>query len=174
LTYLIDTQKMVQPKTSVRLIFDALHHELQHGGAAAMLYDLLNWQLGDWHPRQVYETDGLRRQKEQSMPPIEQWFDELLQDGRLPCRLGLPGQQSSKRFVQTRALIDDAQMRVPRLRDYLTEKAMGDFLRRQGCTGIRSNSARGWQFPPLAQMREAWARRYDARVWDAPEQQDWQ
>ena len=152
--------------------FDALHHELQDGGAAAMLYDLLNWQLGSWHPRQVYETDGLRRQKEQSMPFIEQWFDELLQDGKLP--ICLLGQESPKRFVQTRALVVDAVQRVPRLRDYLTDKAMGDFLRRQGCKPDRSNSVRGWRFPPLAQMRKAWKRRYDWRVWDAPEQQEWQ
>jgi hypothetical protein len=154
--------------------FVALHNEIENGGAAAMLYDLLNWQLGDWHPRQIYETDGLRRQKEQSMPLLEQWFDELLQDGRLPGIPGLPGQQSSKRFVQTRALVTDVEMRVPRLRGYLTDKALGDFLRRQRCSAVRSKFARGWQFPPLKEMREAWSRRYDGRVWDAPEQQDWQ
>jgi hypothetical protein len=154
--------------------FDALHHELQNGGVAGMLHDLLNWRLDNWHPRQIYETDGLRRQKEQSMPPMEQWFDELLQDGRLPSFYGLPGQQISKRFVPTRALVDDALRRVPRLHGYLTDKAVGDFLRRQGCTPVRSNSARGWQFPPLAQIREAWMKRYDGRVWDSPEQQDWQ
>jgi hypothetical protein len=155
--------------------FDALHNELQNGGAAAMLYDLLNWQLGDWHPRQIYETDGLRRQKEQSMPPLDQWFDELLQEGKLPSLVfGLPAQQSSKRLVQTRALVDDVVQRVPRLRGYLTDKALGDFLRRHGCKAVRSNAARGWQFPPLAEMRKAWVRRYDGRVWDAPEQEDWQ
>jgi hypothetical protein len=152
--------------------FDALHHELQNGGAAAMLYDLLNRQLGGWHPRQVYETDGLRRQKEQSMQPIDQWFDEFLQDGKLSTFCVLPG--SPKRFVPTRALVDDAVQRAPRLRDYLSDKAIGDFLRRQGCIPDRSNSVRGWRFLPLAQMRKAWTRRYDWRVWDAPEQQEWQ
>ena len=49
-----------------------------------MLYDLQHWSLGTWHPRQVYETEGLRKQKEQSLSPIEQWFDELLQEGKLP------------------------------------------------------------------------------------------
>ena len=136
-----------------------------------MMDDLLNWQLGGWHPREVYETDGLRRQKEQSMLPIEQWFDEFLQDGKLSSFCVLPG--SPKRFVPTRALVDDAVQRAPRLRDYLTDKAIGDFLRRQGCIPDRSNSLRGWRFLPLAQMRKAWKRRYDWRVWDAPEQQEW-
>jgi Family of unknown function (DUF5906) len=151
--------------------FDALHKEMQNGGAAAMLYDLLRWRLGDWHPRDIYETEGLRRQKEQSMTPLEQWFDELLQEGRLP---GLRGVQSPKKFVQTQALVGDAEQRVPRLRGRLTGKQTGDFLRRHGCTAVRSNSARGWQFPPLAEMRAAWARRYGGRVWETPEQEDWQ
>jgi hypothetical protein len=64
--------------------FNALHHELDHGGREAMLYDLLNHDLGDWHPRQIYETDALREQKEQSLSPLEEWFVEVLQDGELP------------------------------------------------------------------------------------------
>jgi hypothetical protein len=148
--------------------FDALHWELQNGGLAAMLYDLLERPLGDWHPRQVYETEGLKRQKDQSMPPIEQWFDELLQEGKLP---GYTGKRASP---DTQALMSHAQLRVPRLRGYLSEKAMGDFLRKQGCIPVRTNQVRGWQFPPLAKMREAWARRYSGRVWEAPELQDWQ
>lgn len=46
------------------------------GGLEAMLYDLVRFDLGDWHPRQVYETDALREQKEQSLPPLEEWFVE--------------------------------------------------------------------------------------------------
>src|SRR5262249_39352018 len=67
-----------------RAYFDALHQDLANGGLEAMLYDLLNWDLGNWHPRQVYDTEGLRHQKEQSLPPIEQWFVKLLEDGKLP------------------------------------------------------------------------------------------
>ena len=61
--------------------FEALHHELAQGGLEAMLYDLLDYDLGDWHPRQVYETDALREQKEQSLPPLEEWLVEVLQEG---------------------------------------------------------------------------------------------
>jgi hypothetical protein len=64
--------------------FKALHHELGNGGLEAMLYDLLNWDLGDWHPRQIYETAGLRQQKELSLPPIAEWFVLVLEDGKLP------------------------------------------------------------------------------------------
>lgn len=154
-----------------RPYFEALHRELEGGGIQAMLYDLQHWSLGTWHPRQVYETEGLRKQKEQSLSPIEQWFDELLQEGKLP---GYGAVARKRDCATTRALVSDARLRVPRLRDYLSDKAMGDFLRRQGCTSDRSSQSRGWKFPPLAQMRGEWARKYGRRAWDNPELTDWQ
>jgi hypothetical protein len=151
--------------------FGALHDELKNGGLEAMLYDMLHWDLGNWHPRQIYETEGLRRQKEQSMSFIEQWFDELLQDGMLP---GWRASDEKPDFVTTKSLIDDAQARIPRLKNYLSEKAMGDFLRKRGCQSDRTNKVRGWEFLPLGEMRAEWAKRYGGRVWDNPDQQDWQ
>jgi hypothetical protein len=38
--------------------FGALDRELREGGAEAMLYDLLQMDLGDWHPREVLVTRG--------------------------------------------------------------------------------------------------------------------
>jgi hypothetical protein len=152
--------------------FDALHNELKSGGLQAMLHDLLQYDLGSWHPRQVYETEGLRRQKEQSMSFIEQWFDELLQDGKLPG-WRWRGSDEKPDFATTQSLIEDAHARIPRLKNYLSEKAMGDFLRRRGCQSNRTNKVRGWQFLPLGQMRAEWDKRYGRRVWENPDQQDW-
>jgi hypothetical protein len=151
--------------------FNALHSEIENGGVEAMLYDLLHWDLGDWHPRQIYETEGLRKQKDQSLSFIDQWLYELLQDGRLPVSGPLA---RGRDCATTRALVDDAKTRVPRLRDYLSDKTMGDFLRRQGCTSDRSSQSRGWRFPPLAQMRAEWERKYGLQVWDNPDLLDWQ
>jgi hypothetical protein len=150
--------------------FAALHREIENGGVAAMLYDLINWDLGNWHPRQVYETEGLRKQKEQSLSPIEQWFDEVLQEGRLPGY----GGHGKRDCATTRDLINDAHVRVPRLRDYFSDKLMGDFLRRQGCISDRSSHSRGWRFPPLAQMRAQWARKFGRQAWDNHDLLDWQ
>jgi hypothetical protein len=55
------------PDEERRAYFGALHNELANGGLEAMLYDLKRWNLGDWHPRQVYQTDALREQKGQSL-----------------------------------------------------------------------------------------------------------
>jgi hypothetical protein len=165
--------KGMAPEDVRMAYFDALHNELKNGGLETMLYDLLHWGLGNWHPRQVYETEGLRKQKEQSMSLIEQWFDELLQDGKLPGH-GFGALSGKPNFVTTRSLVDDAQERVPRLRNYLSEKSMGDFLRKRGCLPERTKQARGWQFPPLKKMRAEWDRRYGGRAWDNPELEDWQ
>jgi hypothetical protein len=157
--------------------FSALFKELENGGVEAMLYDLLHYDLGDWHPRQIYETEGLRRQKERSLAPLEQWFYELLYDGRLPGPLiaysgisyitaATHGAFGKPDCATTRDLVDDALKRVPRLRNYLSDKAMGDFLRRWGCVPTRSNEARGWQFPPRKQMRVEWERKYGPQAWD--------
>jgi hypothetical protein len=48
--------------------FKELRHDLDRGGREAMLYDLLGWDLGNWHPRQArrngtffHERRSLRR-----------------------------------------------------------------------------------------------------------------
>jgi hypothetical protein len=158
--------------------------ELENGGIQAMLYDLLDWDLGKWHPRQVYETEGLRKQKQRSLAPLDQWFVELLQEGKLPgfyiepdvpiSRIRLSGHPDGKRaFPTTRALVEDAKRRVPRLRD-LSDQSLADFLKEWGCTRYRDSQVRGWKFPPLGELRAEWARRYGGWGWDNPELQDWQ
>jgi hypothetical protein len=92
-----------------------------------------------------------------------------LQEGKVPGY----GTHGKRDCATTRALVDDAQLRVPRLRGYLSDKAMGDFLRRQGCMSDRSSQSRGWKFPPLAQMRAAWERKYGPQSWDDPDQENW-
>jgi hypothetical protein len=53
--------------------FGPLYEQLQNGGYAAMLYDLLRHPLGDWHPRDVPMTDALREQQTRSMDPLDVW-----------------------------------------------------------------------------------------------------
>jgi hypothetical protein len=149
--------------------FEPLHREIKNGGLGAMLHDLLHLNIGNWHPRQVYETEGLRKQKEQSLSPLEQWFAQVLQDGELPCSF-----MSRSVFATTQVLVSSARERVPRQRDYFSYKAMGDFLRKQGCTSERTAQARGWKFPRLVDMRAQWSRRYGEWKWDNPELEDWQ
>src|SRR5262245_8374300 len=79
------------PEDVRRAYFNALYHELENGGLEAMLYDLLNLEIGNWHPRQVYETEALREQKEQSLSLLEQWLEQVLQEGKLPKNISPVG-----------------------------------------------------------------------------------
>ena len=133
-----------------------------------MLYDLLHRDLGKWHPRQVYQTEGLRRQKERSLSPLNQWFVDLLQEGKLPWY-----SNGGRDSTTTRLLVDDAKKRVPRLRD-LSDQVLADFLKDRGCTRYRDSQVRGWKFRPLGQLRAEWAGRYGGWDWENPDLLDWQ
>jgi Bifunctional DNA primase/polymerase, N-terminal/Primase C terminal 2 (PriCT-2)/Family of unknown function (DUF5906) len=149
--------------------FSSLHRELDNGGLEAMLFDMLSWNLGNWHPRMIYETRGLLEQKEQSLSPLEQWLEQLLQEGVLPgpgifCR-----NESQRDFSSTRALVDSAKERSPQLHWHLSDKQMGIFLRKHGCIPFKYRNGtletRGWKFPPFAQMRADWSKRFGGWEW---------
>src|SRR5262249_32306879 len=89
------------------------HAENADRGLSAMLYDMQHLDLKGWHPRQVYETEALRAQKEESLTPLDQWFVEILQDGKLP---GVFRANGAKRNVTTAALLyEDAKAASPAL-----------------------------------------------------------
>src|SRR6478672_7354325 len=61
---------------------DALHGELDNGGLAAMLYDLLHHGLDGWHPRlAIPQTAALLAQKEASLHGIDALIANLVHDG---------------------------------------------------------------------------------------------
>jgi Family of unknown function (DUF5906) len=156
------------PNEEREVYFNALYDEVENGGVEAMLYDLLHRDLGKWHPRQVYQTEGLRRQKERSLSPLNQWFVELLQQGKLPWY-----SNGGRDITTTRLLVDDAKERVPLLRD-LSDQVLADFLKDWGCTRYRDSQVRGWKFRPLGQLRAEWAGRYGGWDWENPDLLDWQ
>jgi len=147
--------------------FNHLYHEMGNGGLPAMLYDLKNWDLKDWHPRQVYETEALFQQKRQSMGPIEQWFDVLLDDGALPG-FKIPGTTHNP---TSKALMEDFMERAPQGSRYTAgEKAIGDFLRSMDCRPMRIRGFRAWQMKPLTELRREWMERYGVRDWKLEEE----
>jgi hypothetical protein len=68
-----------------RAYFEALQAQIDGGGLAAMLHDLLAAELDRWHPRlDIPKTDALRMQIQQSEDPIRSLFREWLHLGELP------------------------------------------------------------------------------------------
>ncbi len=59
--------------------FTALNAETESGGLAAMLHDLLDYDLSSFNVRKPPYTDGLRTQMLQTLSPQQQWWMEELQ-----------------------------------------------------------------------------------------------
>src|SRR5262249_31922755 len=77
---------------------------IKAGGAAAMLYDLLKLDLGNWHPRKVPQTKALLEQKMLSLGGLEQWWVAMLDVGELPC-----ADKKNPRRVRSELLLEAAQ-----------------------------------------------------------------
>jgi hypothetical protein len=172
--------------------FGPIYQEMRSGGLDAMLYDLLNYDLCDWHPRQIVRTPALAKQQEESLSPLDQWWLELLQTGVLegasetaPDRAisnhydeeisepdGYGGKR--KRTVRREGLYDQARRISPRLKG-VSDTALGLYLRdeQRGCTNTWVQRRRGWQFPPLNECRERWKERFPETVWLDPETTEW-
>ena len=159
-----------------REYFNALHRQIDDGGAEAMFHDLRRMEFGDWHPREIPEAllrnPALQKQQGHTLPPLEQWYVMLLHNGVVPGAL-----MARPNTALTKSLIDDARARVPRLRD-LTDVGLRNFLVDEENIGIvcakyRKNTANGWTFPPLSEAREAWCQRYGSVTWDNPDAVDW-
>src|SRR5262249_23933711 len=76
-------QKVADTQIQNAKWFGPLYAELERGGYGAMLYDLLNFDLGDWHPRQIVRTAALAEQQLQSVSPLDEWWRETLRTGVL-------------------------------------------------------------------------------------------
>ena len=157
--------------------FRALHKQIAEGGAEAMFYDLLEMDLGDWHPRDIPEAllcnPALQKQQGYTLPPLEQWYVSLLHDGVLPG--ALPNRPNT---AFTRSLLDDAKEKVPRLKFDLSEVGLRNFLVDEDsigilCTKYRAAIGNGWSFAPLIELRGAWSRRYGPVKWDNLEAEEW-
>jgi hypothetical protein len=63
--------------------FDAVYAEIEAGGAAAFLWDMMQIPVSPAEIRAVPKTDELRHQQDQSLPMHLQWLQECLYDARI-------------------------------------------------------------------------------------------
>ena len=61
--------------------FKAMADELERGGFAAMLHDLMHEDISGFDPRRIPQTNALLEQKSFSWDPIVNWWFEVLCDG---------------------------------------------------------------------------------------------
>jgi Family of unknown function (DUF5906) len=149
--------------------FKALNRQMAGGGVEAMFYDLLEVELGDWHPREIPDAllkgEALAEQQTRTLPPWEQWYLSLLRDGRLP---GAWVKKKKPHIAYTSCLISDAREQVPRLK-WESDVALTDFLKEKGCEKHRASTGNGWKFLPLAEARAAFEQAHGPQPWDNPE-----
>lgn len=140
--------------------FNDLHKELNAGGMGAMLHDLLKIELGDWHPRRIVRTEALRSQKERSLDPLHEWWEEILQNGRLPFIL------DSDR-IAAGDLMHIFQEMSPKARNQVSSTALGRFLRGMGCERIHQRDGNSWQIKPINEQRLTWEAKFGKWSWRA-------
>jgi len=142
--------------------FVRLYADLSNGGKEAMLHDLRQMDLGDWHPRyDIPQTRALQDQKRLSLNPYDQWWLGLLIEGMLPndelyteANKRTPPDQTS-----SEALFNHARRTVPALKN-ASDHLLGGALKKRGCErGRMRDTRRGWKFPELSKARADWVKR---------------
>ncbi|WP_336985627.1 DUF5906 domain-containing protein [Altererythrobacter aquiaggeris] len=144
--------------------FDQLREQMDNGGRAAMLYDLLEMDLGDWHPRKgIPQTEALVAQKVEGFrsDPIAYWWHRALEDGEIDY-LTAEGSWPDAFVVGSEGkgdMLDSlgVSAKATRHRAEFSKKKVAQFL---GRVGVDVNSrdrkgARVWAVPPLDQARTA-------------------
>lgn len=64
--------------------WNALNAQMENGGLAAMLYDLLSRDIQGWEPREhVPQNEALAEQKRQSLNPVAAFWQDLLTSGEV-------------------------------------------------------------------------------------------
>lgn len=149
--------------------FDALDKQIENGGLAAMMYDLVNMDLGGWHPRAVPQTIGLNEQKAQSLPAHKKALLDIL-------RTGSPIQGSSmnggQMVLPTRALASFARRYKRNNEQIATDTAIGLMLRRDLKFDNVKNPVRGADLGRLDDARHRWDEAFFKIEWDDSEEWD--
>jgi hypothetical protein len=163
--------------------FEPLWKQLDQGGLSAMLYDLQHIDLTDWHPRKIIHTAGLTKQQNLNLSPLESWWIYLLEQGQLPgagIGLGYTRQAPQEDWEETieggngktkmyNGLYSEARQCSPGLRNFPNNEVAGH-LKGMKCERVDRvqklrGRGRGWLFPELNKLREAWENGHPKWQW---------
>lgn len=151
----------------------ALDAQIEGGGAAAMLNDLLAMDLDGWLP-DVHRprTQALVEQKETSLAPLDRVMLDFLRVGSLPVGT-MRGGSAIVATGELREAIAERARNSWRA-DLLTDHAVAAFLASLGGKAMRNvgvtRNKRGFAIPPLPEARATWDRtRFPVRWGDETE-----
>lgn len=161
--------------------FGALAGELKSGGLAAMLFDLLSMDLGDWHPRaNVPQTDALVQQKIESLSGLDAFMFDLLRVGDFPVERDEHHKEMVKvkgvPFVATSVLRDSAAywLRSRHGEQHVSGNDVSELMAALGATKYRRGGGgeRGFLLPSLTTMRKRWDALKFEGMWPADPDSD--
>lgn len=147
--------------------WERLNSQMENGGYAAMLHDLLSMDLGDWHPaRNVPQTQALADQKLLSLDPVMKFWMEVLERGSVGLideAEWLAGPITLK--DERDRLREEYDAFLKRNRVYsakATSKALAAAGKSFGLEAVKldRNMGRGWIIPPLSDARSM----FEARI----------
>lgn len=152
-------------KAQNKAYFSALVKQMEAGGLAAMLHDLLTMDLGDWHPRwNIPQTLALMEQKTQSLPPLEAVVYRMLYTGELPTA----PVDAARTFVPTTSITDRVERRFKGIQ--VAPQEVGALLggNGMGFPHVRKRNGGGWGywFPPIKAARTSWTATGRPGNWD--------
>lgn len=135
--------------------WQALEVEMQGGGIAAMVYELLALDLSGFNVRSKPETQQLVEQKLHSLSPIARWWFDCLDSGDLSCDGGWTN------FIQTSSIIagvvelsGNKLFKKPAAIDVQREMAQLCPSASKHQQGLRLDRSRGLMLPSLYQARQ--------------------
>jgi hypothetical protein len=142
--------------------FTKLYEEIDDGGLAAMLHDLLAMDLGNWHPRRdIPDTDARNEQRAASLDCVERALLDCLRLGSLPEAKQVGG---GSVFCATSAFRDYVA-KIYR-RDDVSPNQVAGALARLGWEKDRRGRPSGYIAPPLGAARKAWDETMFRVAWD--------
>jgi hypothetical protein len=167
--------------------FKRLWHQLNTGGKARLLWELLNHDVRGFDPFKIPQTKELTKQKLLSLDPWTEWWHEKLENGlvlpTLSWDAGIPVQALYLDYVQHCRLTG---IRSPKSVSYLTNRLrtlipVEPVVKRsrlqhdmEFATGrlVSGTLQTIWMLPPLAQCRDFFNKKARSEInWQAADQE---
>ncbi|WP_417713992.1 primase-helicase family protein [Pseudophaeobacter arcticus] len=152
--------------------FKPLYAEIDGAGLAAMLYDLLAMDLGDWHPRDDRpDTAALEDQRARGLDPVKAAVLDMLREGSLPFEAGSdPRGTEARPFIATNEFRDAIQRQT---RGAVTANAVSDALKQIEAEKSRKGRPSGYVLQTLGEARAAWNARPELPTQEWDDVLDW-
>lgn len=147
--------------------FVALWNEMEQGGREAMLYDLMNYNLRGWHPREdVPETSELTRQKEMSLTPLHMTMKTMLEDAVFPGEKVKKGEFVEYQ-ITSESLYGYFDKLEPKCAKFSAVRK-SDLIKQLGAVKgrVSGKNTVKWEFPELDVMRNKWTELFGRVAWD--------